>query len=161
MKLFLLRHAKSAWRSFENDHDRALSERGLRDAKTLAEHISNSQISFNTILCSTAKRTKETLKIIKENSPYAYKDINYTENLYHASESTMRDIIEETQTDSLLIVSHNPSISGMISYLSGSQVYNFPTCVFACFSLNKKNIDKDVKTEYIIRPKEGKIISLI
>ena len=46
MKLFLLRHAKSAWRSFENDHDRALSERGLRDAKTLAEHISNSQISF-------------------------------------------------------------------------------------------------------------------
>ena len=56
MKLFLLRHAKSAWRSFENDHDRALSERGLRDAKTLAEHISNSQISFSKILCSTAKR---------------------------------------------------------------------------------------------------------
>ena len=150
MKLFLLRHAKSACRSFENDHDSALSERGLRDAKTLAEHISNSQISFSKILCSTAKRTKETLRIIKENSSYAFKDINYTENLYHASESIMRDIIEETQTDSLLIVSHNPSISGMISYLSGSQVYNFPTCVFACFSLDKKNIDNDVKTEYII-----------
>ena len=66
MKLFLLRHAKSAWRSFENDHDRALSERGLRDAKTLAEHISNSQISFSKILCSTAKRTKETLKLLKK-----------------------------------------------------------------------------------------------
>jgi len=49
----------------------------------------------------------------------------------------------------------------MISYLSGAQVYNFPTCVFACFFLDDKNIDKDVKTEFIIRPKEGKIISLI
>ena len=109
--------------------------------------ILSESISISLIFCNAGK--------------YLFNLQDPPETVKVAAQSIMRDIIEETQTDSLLIVSHNPSISGMISYLSGSQVYNFPTCVFACFSLDKKNIDKDVKTEYIIRPKDGKIISLI
>jgi len=160
MKLFLLRHAKSTWDTFENDHDRELSERGYQDAHTLAEHIEKSKISFQKTFCSTAKRTRETLKILKANTSNSILDIEYKSDLYHASELMMTDIIDEISVKSLLIVSHNPGVSDMISQLSRSQAYNFPTCVFAGFTIDKIKEEKKISTEFIIRPKDGNIISL-
>jgi len=72
----------------------------------------------------------------------------------------MTDIIDEISVKSLLIVSHNPGISDMISQLSRSQAYNFPTCVFAGFTIDKIKEEKKISTEFIIRPKDGNIISL-
>ena len=161
MKLFLLRHAKSTWDVFENDHDRELSERGYQDAHNLAAFIESRQITFQKIFCSTSKRTRETLKILKANTSNSIKDIEYKKELYHASEFIMKDIIEGVSVKSLLIVSHNPGISDLISYLSGSQAYNFPTCVFASFDMGEKSIDEGVKTDFVVRPKDGKIVDLI
>ena len=161
MKLFLLRHAKSTWDVFENDHDRELSERGYQDAHNLAAFIESRKITFQKIFCSTSKRTRETLKILKANTSNSIKDIEYKEELYHASEFIMKDIIEEISVKSLLIVSHNPGISDLISYLSRSQAYNFPTCVFASFDMGEKKLEDRVKTDFVVRPKDGKIVDLI
>ena len=46
MNLYLLRHAKSSWESYEDDHDRVLSERGRNDASTLGEYLHKNNINF-------------------------------------------------------------------------------------------------------------------
>jgi len=61
MKLYLLRHAKTDPHSTTGkDFDRSLLPRGKRQSLLMAEHFTNENISPEKILCSTAKRTKET-----------------------------------------------------------------------------------------------------
>ena len=73
MKLYLLRHAKSSWASYEDDHERKLSERGLEDAKTLGFHLKQLNLYFDLTICSSAIRTKETLEIIRHNHSTGFK----------------------------------------------------------------------------------------
>ena len=161
MKLFLLRHAKSSWASYEDDHERKLSERGLEDAKTLGFHLKQLNLYFDLTICSSAIRTKETLEIIRHNHSTGFKKIIYRDDLYHASDQVMKKIIKEHDVPSILLVSHNPGISSLISYLSSSINYEYPTCVFAGFEIKSKCLNKNIKTKYIIRPKKGEILSLL
>src|SRR5437763_11388296 len=60
--LFVLRHAKSSWDDPAlADHDRPLAARGWRAVKTLAEHVRTSGIKPALVLCSSSRRTRETL----------------------------------------------------------------------------------------------------
>ena len=161
MKLFLLRHAKSSWASYEDDHDRKLSARGLEDARTLGLHLKRQNLFFDVTLCSSAIRTKETLEIIQHNHHTGFGKINYRDDLYHASDEVTKKIIKEHDAPSILLVSHNPGISSLISYLSNIVNYDYPTCVFAGFEIKSKSLNKNIKTMYIIRPKKGEILSLL
>ena len=157
----MLRHAKSSWASYEDDHDRKLSERGIEDARTLGLHLKQQNLFFDVTLCSSAIRTKETLEIIRYNHHTGFGKINYRDDLYHASDEVMKKIIKEHDAPSILLVSHNPGISSLISYLSNFVNYDYPTCVFAGFEIKSKCLNKNIKTKYIIRPKKGEILSLL
>jgi phosphohistidine phosphatase len=62
-QLFLLRHAKSSWDDAELvDHDRPLAPRGRRAAKLIAEHLGREGVTPALVLCSSARRTRETLE---------------------------------------------------------------------------------------------------
>ena len=66
-QLFLLRHAKSSWDDSELvDHDRPLAPRGRRAAKLVAEHLGREGIIPALVLCSSARRTRETLERIAQ-----------------------------------------------------------------------------------------------
>ena len=66
MNIVLIRHAKSSWDSLHlNDHDRPLNRRGREDAKLVAKYLATYEYTYKTILCSTSKRTSETLEIFK------------------------------------------------------------------------------------------------
>src|ERR1700728_3320894 len=64
-RLFLLRHAKSSWDdpAFE-DHDRPLSARGRRAASLIGAYLDREQVQIPLVLCSSARRTRETLELI-------------------------------------------------------------------------------------------------
>ena len=63
IRLYLLRHAKSSWSDPSlHDFDRPLNKRGRKDALKIARAIEERGYQPGTeSLCSTAKRTKETL----------------------------------------------------------------------------------------------------
>ena len=75
MNLYLLRHAKSSWENFVDDHSRVLEKKGKNDAITLASFINDKKIQFDITLCSSAARTKETLDLIYE--IYLYEFISF------------------------------------------------------------------------------------
>jgi hypothetical protein len=61
--LFLLRHAKSSWENPQlADHDRPLAPRGRRATNLIAEHLSRELIAPALVLCSSARRARETLE---------------------------------------------------------------------------------------------------
>ena len=62
--LILIRHAKSSWDNpWQDDHDRPLAERGLRDAPRMAKRLKQKGIFPDIMLSSTALRAIETAKI--------------------------------------------------------------------------------------------------
>jgi len=160
MNLYLLRHAKSSWEAYEDDHDRVLSERGRDDATTIGEYLHKNSINFQNILCSSSQRTRETVSIINTISPNSIDEINYLDSLYHASSNKIKEIIRNYTNISLLIVAHNPGISELISDLLKSNFIDYPTCVFAQFKLISHDI-ANAKAQIIIRPKDKKIINLL
>ena len=160
MNLYLLRHAKSSWESYEDDYDRVLSERGRNDACTLGEYLRKNNINFENTLCSSSQRTRETISIISTVSPHSIDKINYLDSLYHASSNKIKEIIQNHDSKSLLIVGHNPGISELISDLLKSNFIDYPTCVFAQFNLISQDI-ANAEVQIIIRPKEKKIINLL
>ena len=160
MDLYLLRHAKSSWESYEDDHDRVLSDRGRKDACTLGEYIYKNNINVENTLCSSSHRTRETIYTINKVSPNSVNEINYLDSLYHASSNKIKEIIKNYTNKSLLIVGHNPGISELISDLLKSNFIDYPTCVFAQFKLISHDI-ANAKAQIIIRPKDKKIINLL
>ena len=75
MKIYILRHAKSSWETYNDDHDRPLSERGISDAKTLGLYLNRKNINkskpnpmllevFNNIFMSIA----EQMGVVLENT---------------------------------------------------------------------------------------------
>ena len=160
MNLYLLRHAKSSWESYRDDHERVLSNRGRKDARTLGEYLCKNIINFENTLCSSSYRTRETISIINKVSPYSIDEINYLDSLYHASSNKIKEIIQNHTNKSLLIVAHNPGISELISELLKSNFIDYPTCVFAQFKLISQDIG-NAEVQIIVRPKDKKIINLL
>ena len=89
MNLVLTRHAKSSWDNIHlTDHDRPLNRRGREDAVLIAKYLATYEYTYKTILCSTSKRTSETLEIFL-NYIHKVDQINYVSDLYHASAETI------------------------------------------------------------------------
>ena len=63
--LYLLRHAKSSWaEEGQRDFDRPLANRGLKAAPRIGAYMRDNRLRPNFILCSTSRRTRETLGLI-------------------------------------------------------------------------------------------------
>ena len=159
MNVYLLRHAKSSWKNFVDDHSRILKKRGRNDAITLADFIRDKKIQFDLTLCSSAARTKETLDLIYENIPSAFKEIRLLDSLYHASGEQILDHLQGIKKSNILLVGHNPGLSEAINFFQKRCDEDYPTCVFAKISLT--GLEEESEVDFIIRPRNGKIIYLI
>ena len=110
-RLHLLRHAKSSWKEPDlADHDRPLAGRGRRAADAIGRHLAASQVAPELVLCSTARRARETWERIEPSLTGA--PVRYEPELYGASAATLRERVRGVPDDvgSVLLVGHNPAI---------------------------------------------------
>jgi len=64
-RLYLLRHAKSSWSDPSlADEERPLAPRGRKAAKKMAKELRRREIRPKLVLCSSSRRTQETLELI-------------------------------------------------------------------------------------------------
>src|SRR3546814_409083 len=120
--LHLLRHAKSSWDApGVADHDRPLSERGRRAAAAMAAHFRKAGIAPDLVLCSSARRTVDTLAAIRPRLP---KDvaIETTADLYEVDAGTLLARVRRVpaSVEVLLLVGHNPGMEGLATGLAGA-----------------------------------------
>ncbi|MGE2736686.1 SixA phosphatase family protein [Mycolicibacterium vaccae] len=112
--LVLLRHAKSGYPDGVADHDRPLAPRGVREAALAGDWIRAHVPPVDAVLCSTARRTRQTLERTGIEAP-----VHYVERLYDATPGLVLDEINAAadyfgaDPDTLLVVGHEPVMSSL------------------------------------------------
>jgi phosphohistidine phosphatase len=133
--VLIIRHAKSSWDfSTLNDFDRALNERGHKDAPVMGKRLFDKEIAIDVFISSTAKRAFTTAIYIADAYGVKEKDIVKVPELYHAAPPVFYKTINEVdnQFNSIAIFSHNPGITDFVNELTSTKIDNMPTCaVFA------------------------------
>ena len=106
--LYLLRHAKSSWDDPQlEDHERPLAPRGRRAVAALADHVRSVGIEPEVILCSSARRTRETLEGV---DPPGERMIE--PDLYEASVEGVLGRLQQLPDGvrSAMVIGHNPTL---------------------------------------------------
>jgi phosphohistidine phosphatase len=117
-QLFVLRHAKSSWDDPGlEDHERPLAPRGHRAVKALAEHFRASEIEPALILCSSSRRTRETLDGIGLTGETLIED-----ELYSATPGQVLDRLREIPdgVESAIVIGHNPAMQVLVLRLASA-----------------------------------------
>lgn len=128
----ILRHAKSSWDNMHQaDHERPLNARGQRDAPRIGQLILQQQLTPDTIIASTAQRARETAEAVATTCQFQG-DILYDDNLYLAPPEVYVNLLQAMSDDSqtVLLVGHNPGMEDLVSRLSGQPV-TMPTAALA------------------------------
>jgi phosphohistidine phosphatase len=139
--LFLLRHAKSSWDDpAVADHDRPLAPRGVTAAARIAQHLRAADIRPDLVLCSTSRRTRQTLDLL---DPALGPDteVSIEDALYGGSADDLLDRLRriESHRFAVIVIGHNPGIQDLAIELAGdgdesalAQVHaKFPTAALA------------------------------
>lgn len=117
-QLYLLRHAKSSWDDPDmDDFDRPLNKRGRKAAKAMAIYFREAEIQPQLVLCSTSKRTRDTLKYLQPALGEA--PVELERRIYEASYQTLLECLAEVpaETESVLMIGHNPGLERLALYL--------------------------------------------
>ncbi len=130
--LLLMRHAKSSWDDPHlADHDRPLNNRGQGDAPKMGQLLNEEEIIPEVILCSSAKRARQTVDYLLQTLEFGGK-IVYSRELYH---SGTEDYLEAVRTvddsvSTVMIVAHNPGMEIGVEEFTG-QAVGMPTAAIA------------------------------
>ncbi|KEJ88662.1 SixA phosphatase family protein [Sulfitobacter donghicola] len=128
-RLILMRHAKSDWTDLDQtDHGRALNERGRVSAAALGDWLRKNGFQPDHILCSDAKRTRETLDGLKLGDA----PTSFLKSLYLAEPDVMAGTLHQRSEDCILMVAHNPGTAMLAEMLLAtasdhSGFYKYPT----------------------------------
>ncbi len=136
--LILIRHAKSDWSDFSaRDFDRKLNARGKRDAPVMGQRLASRDIQPDTFIVSTACRAKATARLMAPALGFSFEDIDWRDELYMASPSTMKSVIRQTadHIQTLALLAHNPGITELANQLTAANISNIPTCGVAILEL--------------------------
>ncbi|MFI9176192.1 SixA phosphatase family protein [Streptomyces lincolnensis] len=144
-RIVLFRHAKADWPEV-TDHERPLADRGRKEAAEAGRRLTDTGLSLDLALCSTATRTRETWKLAVQEFPHRPKTV-YEERIYEASPGELIALLNETPDDAqnVVLVGHNPGIQGLADILAGSAEGDardrmsgrgFPAAAFAVLSFS-------------------------
>lgn len=112
-----MRHAKSDYPPGVADHDRPLAPRGIRQAGLAGDWLRANAPTIDGVLCSTARRTRETLLNTRVDAP-----VRCSERLYATTPGTMIDEINAVDdgVSTLLVIGHEPTMSALALGLGGT-----------------------------------------
>jgi phosphohistidine phosphatase len=114
-RLVLFRHAKAERHAASGeDFDRALTERGRRDAQTIGRALGEAGVKPGLALVSASVRTRETWEASGLGSDAT--EVRFERGLYNASAGQLRRAVEavedapETPPETIVLVGHNPGL---------------------------------------------------
>jgi len=118
----MLRHAKSSWDDPSlRDHDRPLDDRGERAAVLMGAYMQQEGIAPDLILCSSAQRTRQTLKGLLPYLPDTT-DVRIEPRIYESGTMGLFELAAAVDdgVEDLLMIGHNPGTHMLVCNLAGS-----------------------------------------
>jgi phosphohistidine phosphatase len=116
-ELILLRHAHAEPATpGQADLDRPLSPVGLAEAEAAGRWLKDKGLVPDCILCSPARRTRETLEAVMGATGYIEKLL--IDDIYEATQGTLAALIDNRRDiDRLLVVGHNPGLERLVALM--------------------------------------------
>jgi phosphohistidine phosphatase len=163
-RLFLLRHAKSSWDDPGlDDHDRPLAPRGQRASALIAEHLRRNEIGPALVLCSSARRTRETLETVRP--ALGSGEVRIERELYGASSDHLLQRLRQVpdEVESVMLVGHQPAMQDLALQLAaeGSELERlrgkFPTAALATLTFSgqwSELAQRGAKLAAYVKPKQ-------
>jgi phosphohistidine phosphatase len=138
--LYILRHAKAESEGRDGDAERPLMERGRKAAAAMGEYLASLKPLPRLVLCSSALRTRETLDEILPSLDPAPQTL-FEDALYLAGTSRLLDRLQRLpeQTESVLLIGHNPGLHQLTASLAGGAgelANGFPTAALAVLRIS-------------------------
>jgi phosphohistidine phosphatase len=153
MRLYLLRHAHTEkQKNNQLDFDRSIDQKGLKQTIQLKQNFSELNFSEGVqVLCSDAKRTRDTLDEVKTSIPIS--SLEYLNELYLPSLNQLLRLIwsHKQVSKEVLIISHNFGISELASYLLDDNItlLTGELIVISCEGVNElAELSKGLGTRY-------------
>lgn len=121
-RLLLLRHAKAVWAEpGERDFDRRLKRSGVADSRSIGEQMTVHGLVPDIVLCSTARRARETWEGVAEIIGPMEGRVTYLDELYSSDATGYLEIARNAPAaESVMLVGHNPMMEDLAEILSGS-----------------------------------------
>ncbi|HET6876650.1 MAG TPA: histidine phosphatase family protein [Jatrophihabitans sp.] len=165
-RLHLLRHAKSSWDDDAlPDAERPLSPRGRKAASALRRHFKASQLRVDLVLCSPARRTRQTWDRVRDGVRCT--EVRFVPDIYEASAGALLDVVRgiDESAGSVLLIGHNPGLADLAEQLIADGRdeavtrlrEGFPTGAFATMRLNGPWRATDPHTGFLegfVRPRD-------
>jgi len=122
MDIYLLRHGLAAERGtagYTNDAERPLTDEGEHKLRDIAKAMRKLELEFDLILSSPYARARQTAEIVADGLK-AHKKMEFSDAL--TPDGSTRELTEflnrlRPKPDSVLLVGHEPYLSGLISLL--------------------------------------------
>lgn len=127
--VLLLRHAKSSWKNPAlDDRDRPLNKRGRRAAAEMGRWLADRGPTPDAILCSPARRTRETVERLGLGA-----EPRIVDAIYEATPSDLAAVLRAAEGGRILLVGHNPAIAVLAEALAAAppdhpRFADYPTC---------------------------------
>lgn len=121
--LLLLRHAKAEQQQ-SPDHERALADRGRRDAAAAGDWIREQGFAIDLVLCSSSVRTRQTWRYADLEAG----DVWYDRRIYGADPETLLDVLHEVpeSATTVLLIGHAPGVPWLAAGLASSGAEDLP-----------------------------------
>jgi phosphohistidine phosphatase len=120
--LVLVRHAKSAWDDPSlTDHERPLAPRGLKALPRVRDHLAESGLEPQVVLCSTSRRTRDTLDGIRPALPTGAQ-VEIDDELYLASATELLARLRgvDDAVACAMVIAHDPGLRELAVRLAGA-----------------------------------------
>jgi phosphohistidine phosphatase len=157
--LFLLRHAKAENAApGSSDINRALNERGKKEAQAIGAFVRKQNLAFELVLCSPAVRARETAELVLSAAEVTA-NVRYDQRIYEAGPRQLLDVISEVEANqsAVLLVGHNPGMEELLRSLTG-KAEPMATCTLAQIDFNFADwgrvTEDSGSLELIVRPTE-------
>jgi phosphohistidine phosphatase len=142
-RLVVMRHAR-AEQAGPTDFERALAERGRRDAAAAGGWLSSQGVSPDHALVSAALRTQQTWEAVASGAGWSLSP-DFDRGLYAAGPVSAVDLVRLVPSSArcLVVIGHNPTMAVLAQVLddgsgeaavAADMVGGFPTCAVAVFS---------------------------
>ena len=138
-KIYLIRHSYAEKPNGKKDIDRKLTLKGQSTVRALGRYLINQNFDPDSILCSSAVRTKETAVNLVEELEMNEGVIEYKDVIYNASVRELLKVLNNVSNDhkSVAIIGHNPTITFLGEYLSGSIIGNMKPAGVVTIKVNR------------------------
>ncbi|WP_425638434.1 SixA phosphatase family protein [Algoriphagus yeomjeoni] len=133
-RLFLLRHGEASF-SNSSDFQRQLTKKGRENLIRMGGRLNSSLQTVDLMYCSAATRTMETAEIIEKY--ISIKESVFTKDIYTGDMRNIIEMLEKTSiaVNTCLVVGHNPTISLLLSHISGDNYLGLQPGMMAIIDL--------------------------